>query len=230
MEKAQARSKFHEYVIYQVYPKSFCDSTGDGLGDLRGIINKIPYIASLGVDMVWFNPFFVSPQRDSGYDVADYYQIQPSMDTMDDFDELVAKLAEHNIGVMLDMVFNHTSTAHEWFQKALSGDEKYRDYYIIRPGNKDGSLPNNWESKFGGSAWEPFGDTQDYYLHLFDITQADLNWRNPDVRAEMAKIINFWMDRGVFGFRFDVINLIGKDAELASSAPGEDPRYMYTDG
>lgn len=221
---------FHKYVIYQIYPKSFYDTKGDGFGDLRGIIDKIPYIASLGVDMVWFNPFFVSPQRDNGYDIADYYQIQLAMGTMDDFDELVEQLAAHNIGVMLDMVFNHTSTAHEWFQKALAGDEKYRDYYIIRPGLEDGSPPTNWESKFGGSAWEPFGDTGEFYLHLFDVTQADLNWRNPKVREEMANIVNFWMDRGVFGFRFDVINLIGKEAELKSSAPGEDPRWMYTDG
>ncbi|MDO4685565.1 MAG: alpha-amylase family glycosyl hydrolase [Corynebacterium sp.] len=214
---------FHKYVIYQIYPKSFYDTKGDGFGDLRGIIDKIPYIASLGVDMVWFNPFFVSPQRDNGYDIADYYQIQPAMGTMDDFDELVEQLAAHNIGVMLDMVFNHTSTAHEWFQKALTGDEKYRDYYIIRPGLEDGSPPTNWESKFGGSAWEPFGDTGEFYLHLFDVTQADLNWRNPKVREEMANIVNFWMDRGVFGFRFDVISLIGKEAELKSSALGEDP-------
>lgn len=208
-------------MVYQIYPKSFCDTKGDGVGDLRGIIEKIPYIASLGVDLVWFNPFFVSPQRDNGYDVADYYTIQPAMGTMDDFDEMVSKLAEHGIGVMLDMVLNHTSTAHEWFQKALAGDEKYQDFYIIRTANEDGSAPTNWESKFGGSAWELFGDTGDYYLHLFDVTQADLNWRNPEVRAEMANIVNFWMDRGVFGFRFDVINLIGKEAELRSSAPAK---------
>ena len=230
MHESNEKVNFHKYVIYQIYPKSFCDTKGDGLGDLRGIIEKIPYIASLGVDMVWFNPFFVSPQRDNGYDIADYYAIQPDFGTLEEFDEMVAKLGEHGIGVMLDMVLNHTSTAHEWFQKALAGEGKYRDYYIIRPGLADGSPPTNWDSKFGGSAWEPFGDTGDYYLHLFDVTQADLNWRNPEVRAEMANIVNFWRNRGVHGFRFDVINLIGKDAELKSSAPGEDPRYMYTDG
>ena len=221
---------FHEYTIYQIYPKSFYDSDGDGIGDIKGVIEKIPYIASLGVDMVWFNPFFVSPQRDNGYDIADYYTIDPSMGTMEDFDELVATLAEHGIGIMLDMVFNHTSTEHEWFQRALKGEKEYQDYYLIRPPQADGSLPTNWDSKFGGPAWAPFGDTGDYYLHLFDVTQADVNWRNPKVREEMAAIVNFWRNRGVKGFRFDVINLIGKDAELKSAAPGDDPRCMYTDG
>ena len=180
--------------------------------------------------MIWFNPFFVSPQRDGGYDVADYYNIDPAIGTMDDFDELVRALADNGIGVMLDMVLNHTSTEHEWFQKALAGDKKYQDFYIIRPPAADGGLPTNWESKFGGPAWAPFGDTGNYYLHLYDPTQADLNWRNPEVRDEMVKIVNFWRAKGIHGFRFDVINVIGKAAELKSSAPGEDPRYMYTDG
>ena len=230
MRSSPLPADFSEYVIYQIYPKSFRDTSGNGIGDLRGVIEKIPYIASLGVDMVWFNPFFVSPQRDNGYDVADYYDIDPTIGTMADFEELVDKLAEHGIGVMLDMVFNHSSTAHEWFQKALAGDPTYRDYYIIRPASADGGAPTNWESKFGGSAWEPFGENNEYYLHLFDPTQADLNWRNPQVRHEMANIVNFWRGKGVTGFRFDVINLIGKQEQLRSSAPGEDPRYMYTDG
>ncbi|GAB3691694.1 alpha,alpha-phosphotrehalase [Corynebacterium nasicanis] len=217
-------------VIYQIYPKSFQDSTGDGIGDIRGIIDRIPYLAELGPDMVWFSPFFVSPQRDNGYDVADYRAIDPVMGTMVDVEELIAGLAAHGIGVMFDMVFNHTSTAHEWFQRALDGDPIYRDYYIIRPSAPDGGPPTNWESKFGGSAWAPFGDTGEWYLHLFDITQADLDWRNPRVRQEMADIVNFWLDKGVRGFRFDVINLIGKKEELLSSAPGVDPRVMYTDG
>lgn len=221
---------FREFTIYQIYPKSFYDSDGDGVGDLKGIIEKIPYIASLGVDMIWFNPFFTSPQRDNGYDISDYYAIDPQMGTMADFEKLVAELEKHGIGVMLDMVFNHTSTEHEWFQRALAGDEEYQKYYLIRPPQEDGGLPTNWESKFGGSAWAPFGDTGNYYLHLFDVTQADLDWRNPRVREEMARIVNFWRDKGVKGFRFDVINLIGKDAELQSAEPGTDPRYMYTDG
>lgn len=217
-------------VIYQIYPKSFQDSTGDGIGDIRGIINRIPYLAELGPDMVWFSPFFVSPQRDNGYDVADYRAIDPAMGTMDDVEEMIAGLAGHGIGVMFDMVFNHTSTEHEWFRRALAGDPTYRDYYIIRPSAPDGGPPTNWESKFGGSAWAPFGDTGEWYLHLFDVTQADLNWRNPAVRREMADIVNFWLDKGVRGFRFDVINLIGKKEELLSSAEGVDPRVMYTDG
>lgn len=141
---------FHDSVVYQVYPKSFQDADGDGVGDLRGVIEKVPYIASLGVDMVWFNPFFPSPQRDNGYDISDYCAIDPSMGTLDDFDELVAALDEHGIGVMLDMVFNHTSTEHEWFQRALAGEQRFRDYYILRPPKADGSLPTNWVSKFGG--------------------------------------------------------------------------------
>ena len=230
MGKPPTKVGFREYAIYQIYPKSFRDTTGSGIGDLRGVIEKIPYIASLGIDMIWFNPFFVSPQRDGGYDVADYYNIDPAIGTMDDFDELVRTLADNGIGVMLDMVLNHTSTEHEWFQKALAGDKKYQDFYIIRPPAADGGLPTNWESKFGGPAWAPFGDTGNYYLHLYDPTQADLNWRNPAVRDEMVKIVNFWRAKGIHGFRFDVINVIGKAAELKSSAPGEDPRYMYTDG
>ena len=221
---------FKNSVIYQIYPKSFKDSTGDGIGDLRGIIDNIPYIASLGVDYVWFNPFFPSPQRDNGYDISDYCSIDPAMGTMEDFDELVAALESHGIGVMLDMVLNHTSTDHEWFQRALAGEKKYQDYYYIRPPQPDGSLPTNWVSKFGGPAWAPFGETGDYYLHLYDPAQADLDWHNPDVRAEAAKVVNFWRNRGVHGFRFDVINVIGKGSQLLDAPLGTDDRKMYTDG
>lgn len=221
---------FRDKVIYQIYPKSFYDSTGNGVGDLRGVIEKIPYIASLGVDMIWFNPFFPSPQRDNGYDIADYCAIDPTMGTMEDFDEMVAKLADHGIGVMVDMVLNHVSTEHEWFQKALAGDEFYQRFFYLRPPKADGSLPTNWVSKFGGSAWAPFGDTGLYYLHLFDVTQADLDWHNPAVREEAAKVVNFWRGRGVHGFRFDVINLIGKAEELLDAPAGTDDRFMYTDG
>ncbi|WP_233195612.1 alpha,alpha-phosphotrehalase [Corynebacterium sp. 13CS0277] len=217
---------FADKVIYQIYPKSFYDSNGDGVGDLRGIIAKIPYLSTLGIDMIWFNPFFPSPGNDNGYDVADYCAIDPAMGTMEDFEELIAGLKEHNIGVMLDMVLNHVSTEHEWFQKALAGDEKYQDYFIIR----DKEDTTNWVSKFGGSAWAPFGDTGKYYLHLYDVTQADLNWHNPAVREEAAKVINFWRDKGVYGFRFDVINVIGKDKVLVSAPEGVDDRTMYTDG
>lgn len=221
---------FRDKVVYQIYPKSFYDSTGNGTGDLRGVIEKVPYIASLGVDMVWFNPFFPSPQRDNGYDVSDYCDIDPAMGTMSDFDELVKRLDDHGIGVMLDMVFNHTSVEHEWFQRALAGDEYYQAYYYLRRPKPDGTLPTNWVSKFGGPAWEPFGNTGLYYLHLFDRTQADLDWHNPAVRAEAAKVVNFWRGHGVRGFRFDVINLIGKQEELLDAPVGTDDRFMYTDG
>lgn len=172
-------------VIYQIYPKSFYDANGDGIGDLRGIIEKIDYIKKLNVDMIWFNPFYVSPQNDNGYDIANYREIDPLFGTMDNFEELQAKLADIGVGVMLDMVLNHCSTEHEWFKKALAGDEKYRKFFYLRPGKPDGSLPNNWQSKFGGPAWSKFGDTDLYYLHLYDSTQADLDWHNPEVRKEL---------------------------------------------
>lgn len=220
---------FKDKVIYQVYPKSFYDSNGDGVGDLRGIIQKVPYIASLGVDMVWFNPFFLSPQKDNGYDIADYCAIDPSMGSMEDAEELIAALGEHGIGVMFDMVLNHVSTEHEWFRKALAGDPYYQDFFYLRPPQQDGSLPTNWESKFGGPAWAPFGDTGLYYLHLYDTTQADLNWHNPQVRAELFKVVNFWRNKGVRGFRFDVLNVIGKDQNLVDAAPGQVDKTLYTD-
>ncbi len=216
-------------VIYQLYPKSFYDSNGDGVGDLRGIIAKIPYLARLNVDMIWFNPFFVSPQNDNGYDVADYYHIDPAFGTMADFEELVGRLKRVGIDVMLDMVFNHTSTAHEWFQRALAGETTYQQYYYIRPAKADGSPPTNWHSKFGGSAWAPFGDTGQYYLHLYDPTQADLDWHNPAVRKACADIVNFWQRKGVRGFRFDVINVIGKDQQLVDTLPGAKSKVLYTD-
>ena len=217
-------------VVYQIYPKSFRDSSGDGVGDLRGIIEKVDYIASLGVDHVWFNPFFPSPGRDNGYDVSDYCAIDPAMGTMEDFEELVAALGEHGIGVMLDMVLNHTSTEHKWFQRALAGDPVYQDYYYLLPLKEDGSLPTNWVSKFGGPAWAPFGDTGLYYLCLYDRTQADLNWHNPAVRAEAAGVVNFWRSKGVKDFRFDVINVIGKTLPLQDAPAGTDDPRMYTDG
>ncbi|MFT9051114.1 alpha,alpha-phosphotrehalase [Liquorilactobacillus nagelii] len=218
-----------EKVIYQIYPKSFYDSDGDGLGDLQGIIAKIPYIAKLNVDMIWFNPFFVSPQNDNGYDIADYYQIDERFGTMADFEQLVAELKKINVGVMLDMVFNHCSTQHEWFQKALAGNKKYQRYFYLRPAKVAGSLPNNWQSKFGGPAWSRFGQSELYYLHLYDPTQADLDWHNPDVRAEASKIVNFWRKKGVQGFRFDVINVIGKDHELVNSLNPIQEKTLYTD-
>ena len=216
-------------VIYQIYPKSFYDSDGDGIGDLRGIIAKIPYLKKLNIDMIWFNPFFVSPQNDNGYDIANYYEIDPLFGTMADFEELVAKLAQNHIGVMLDMVLNHCSTDHIWFKKALAGDEYYQKFFYIRKPKPDGSLPNNWTSKFGGPAWAPFGKTGKYYLHLYDKTQADLDWHNPAVRKELFKVVNFWRDKGVKGFRFDVINVIGKDEKLTDAPKNTASKLMYTD-
>jgi len=220
---------FSQKVIYQIYPKSFYDSNGDGIGDLRGIIEKLPYLSRLNVDMIWFNPFFVSPQRDNGYDIEDYYQIDPLFGTMADFDELVQALKNVGIDVMLDMVFNHTSTQHEWFQKALAGDPEFQQYYYIRPAKADGSSPTNWQSKFGGSAWAPFGETGQYYLHLFDPSQADLDWHHPAVRQACANIINYWQRKGVRGFRFDVINVIGKDETLLDAPPTMSSKGLYTD-
>ena len=219
---------FQKKVIYQLYPKSFKDSDGNGIGDLQGIISKVPYLAELGIDMIWMNPIFVSPQMDNGYDITDYYAIDPVFGTMADFEELIGKLKQHGIEIMFDMVFNHTSTTHEWFRKALAGDKEYQDYYIIRDPKEDGSLPTNWGSKFGGEAWAPFGDTGKYYLHLFDVTQADLNWRNPKVREELQEVVNFWLEKGIKGFRFDVLNLIGKDVALVDSQ-GSNEKSLYTD-
>ncbi|MDO4897977.1 MAG: alpha,alpha-phosphotrehalase, partial [Rothia sp. (in: high G+C Gram-positive bacteria)] len=221
--------RFHQKVIYQIYPKSFYDSSGNGVGDLRGVLEKVPYIASLGVDMVWFNPFFVSPQKDNGYDIADYYRVDPNMGTMQDVEQLIAALAQEGIGVMFDMVLNHVSTEHQWFQRALAGEKYYQDFFYLRPAQADGSLPTNWESKFGGPAWEKFGDTDLYYLHLYDTSQADLNWHNPAVRQELFKVVNFWKDKGVRGFRFDVLNVIGKSQQLRDAAPGENEKLLYTD-
>ena len=221
-------SDFKRSVVYQIYPKSFLDANGDGLGDLPGVTQKLDYLQTLGVDYIWLTPFFVSPQNDNGYDVADYRAIDPRYGTMADFEALTAQAEARGIGVMLDMVFNHTSTSHQWFQRALAGDETYQDYYIFRPGKPDGSPPTNWESKFGGNAWEYVPSLGKYYLHLFDRTQADLNWENPAVRREVQDIVRFWMDKGVRGFRFDVVNLISK-GEYADDFQG-DGRRFYTDG
>ena len=219
---------FKKSVVYQIYPKSFLDTNGDGLGELRGVTQKLDYLKELGVDYIWLTPFFVSPQNDNGYDVADYRTIDPRYGTMEDFEELVEQAQRRGIRLMLDMVFNHTSTEHIWFQKALAGDPVYQDYYIFRPARPDGSAPTNWQSKFGGSAWEYAPQVGKYYLHLFDKTQADLNWENPAVRREVQQIVRFWMDKGVKGFRFDVVNLISK-GEYADDELG-DGRRFYTDG
>ena len=215
-------------VVYQIYPKSFYDTNGDGLGDLAGVTAKLDYLKELGVDFLWLTPFFVSPQNDNGYDVADYCAVDPRFGTMEDAETLICAARERGIGIMLDMVFNHTSTQHAWFQRALAGDSAYMDYYIWQDG-REGRPPTNWVSKFGKSAWEYVPARGKYYLHLFDVTQADLNWENPRVREELKQVIRFWKKKGVEGFRFDVVNLISKPAVFEDDHEG-DGRRFYTDG
>ncbi len=216
-------------VIYQIYPKSFQDSAARGTGDLKGIMARLDYLKTLGVDALWLTPVYVSPQVDNGYDIADYLAIDPAYGTMADFEALLAAAHARDIRIVMDIVVNHTSTEHAWFKSAL-GDKNspYRDYYIWRD-PVDGGVPNNWQSKFGGSAWELDSATGQYYLHLFAREQADLNWENPAVRAEVKKIIHFWANKGVDGFRLDVINLISKDQAFPNDEIG-DGRRFYTDG
>ncbi len=216
-------------VIYQIYPKSFQDSGARGTGDLKGIMARLDYLKTLGVDALWLTPVYVSPQVDNGYDIADYLNIDPAYGTMTDFEALLGAAHARGIRIVMDIVVNHTSTEHAWFKSAL-GDKNspYRDYYIWRD-PVDGGVPNNWQSKFGGSAWELDPATGQYYLHLFAREQADLNWENPAVRAEVKNIIHFWAKKGVDGFRLDVINLISKDQRFPSDDSG-DGRRFYTDG
>ena len=216
-------------VIYQIYPKSFQDSGARGTGDLKGIMARLDYLKTLGVDALWLTPVYVSPQVDNGYDIADYLNIDPAYGTMSDFEALLAAAHARGIRIVMDIVVNHTSTEHAWLKSAL-GDKNspYRDYYIWKD-PVDGGVPNNWQSKFGGSAWELDPATGQYYLHLFAREQADLNWENPAVRAEVKNIIHFWAKKGVDGFRLDVINLISKDQRFPSDDSG-DGRRFYTDG
>ncbi|MBC1421602.1 alpha,alpha-phosphotrehalase [Listeria seeligeri] len=220
---------FAQKTIYQVYPKSFFDTDGDGIGDIPGITAKLDYLQKLGVEMIWINPFYPSPQNDNGYDIADYTAVDPLFGTMDDVSTLIREGKKRNIGIMIDLVLNHTSTEHPWFQKALAGDPFYRDFYFFREGKRDGTPPTNWESKFGGNAWEKLPDSTEYYLHLYDVTQADLNWENPNVRDALYDVVNFWIDKGVEGFRLDVLNVISKPTFLEDDFEG-DGRRFYTDG
>ncbi len=220
---------FAKKVVYQIYPKSFYDTTGTGIGDLRGVVKKLDYLQKLGVDYIWLTPFYTSPQRDNGYDVADYYNVDPAYGTMEDVETLINEAKKRNIYLMMDMVFNHVSTQHEWFQKALNGDEKYINYFIFKSGKGENLPPNNWQSKFGGNAWQYVKQLDKWYLHLFDVTQADLNWENPQVREEVKQIVRFWMEKGIKGFRFDVVNLISKSG-YEDDPTGGDGRQYYTDG
>ncbi|MEH7375564.1 alpha,alpha-phosphotrehalase [Neobacillus drentensis] len=215
-------------VVYQIYPKSFNDTTGNGTGDIQGIIEKLDYLKDLGVEVLWLTPIYKSPQRDNGYDISDYYTIHEDYGTMEDFDQLLAEAHKRGLKIIMDIVINHTSTEHEWFKQARSSrDNPYRDFYIWKDG-KDGETPTNWESKFGGSAWEYDEATEQYYLHLFDVTQADLNWENEKVRAALYEMMHFWLKKGVDGFRLDVINLISKDQSFPQD--DSDGRKFYTDG
>jgi trehalose-6-phosphate hydrolase len=219
---------FKKSVVYQIYPKSFKDSTGNGSGDLKGVTEKLEYLKQLGIEYIWLTPFYISPQRDNGYDVADYNKIDEEFGTMNDFEELVSKANKLDIEIILDMVFNHTSTEHIWFKNAMQGEEKYKNYYLFaKP--KNGEQPTNWSSKFGGSAWEYVEEFNEYYLHLFDVSQADLNWKNKEVREEIFDIVKFWIKKGVKGFRLDVINLISKPEGYENDYIG-DGRRFYTDG
>ncbi|WP_187986160.1 alpha,alpha-phosphotrehalase [Listeria marthii] len=222
-------TKFAQKTIYQVYPRSFYDTTGNGTGDIPGITAKLDYLQKLGIEMIWLNPFYPSPQNDNGYDIADYTAVDPLFGTMDDVTTLINEAKKRNIGIMIDLVLNHTSTEHPWFKKALAGDPFYRDFYYFRQAKADGSPPTNWESKFGGSAWEKLPDSSEYYMHLYDITQADLDWANPNVREALFDVVNFWIEKGVEGFRLDVLNVIAKPKFLEDDFEG-DGRRFYTDG
>ncbi len=204
-------------IMYQIYPRSFKDSNGDGIGDICGIIEKIDYIADLGVDLIWLGPVYESPNDDNGYDISDYYKIHPEFGTMDDFQELLSQLHDRGIRLIMDLVVNHSSDEHRWFEESRkSKDNPYRDYYIWKDG-KHGGPPNNWQAFFGGPAWEYDEHTDQWYHHLFTVKQPDLNWENPKVREEVYSMMRYWLDMGVDGFRMDVISLISKRLEYADT-------------
>lgn len=200
-------------VFYQIYPRSFYDSNGDGIGDLKGITAKLDYLKELGVDCLWLSPVYDSPNDDNGYDIRDYRKIMTEFGTMEDFDELLYEVHKRNMRLIMDLVVNHTSDEHEWFKKALDIDPKYHDYYIFRKGSKD-NIPNNWRSFFAGEAWNYYDETGEWGLHLFSKKQMDLNWENEEVRLEVRDLVNWWLDKGVDGFRMDVINVISKNDGL----------------
>ena len=210
-----------ESVVYQIYPRSFCDSNGDGIGDLNGITGKLDYLKELGIDVIWLSPVYKSPNDDNGYDISDYQAIMDEFGTMEDFDRMLATAHEKGIKIMMDLVVNHTSDEHKWFiESRKSTDNPYRDYYIWRPAKEDGSLPNNWGSCFSGPAWEYDKTTDMYFLHLFSKKQPDLNWDNPAVRQDVFDMMNWWLKKGVDGFRTDVISLISKEPGLPDKEPG----------
>lgn len=205
------RKWWHDKVAYQIYPKSFLDTDGDGIGDLRGVIRKLDYLKGLGVDIIWLSPVYRSPFVDQGYDISDYYAIAPEFGTMEDFDELLAEAKKRDMYLIMDLVINHCSDQHEWFRRALADpDGEYADYFYFRKG-KDGKAPSNYRSYFGGSTWEPVPGTDQYYLHMFAKEQPDLNWNNPRLKKELFDMVNWWLEKGVAGFRIDAIINIKKD-------------------
>ena len=220
-----------ESVVYQVYPRSFCDSNGDGIGDLNGITSKLDYLKELGIDVIWLSPVYQSPNDDGGYDISDYQAIMDEFGTMEDFDRLLAAAHERGIKIVMDLVVNHSSDEHKWFiESRKSVDNPYRDYYIWRPAKEDGSLPNNWGSCFSGPAWEYDKTTDMYYLHLFSKKQPDLNWENPVVRQKVYDMMNWWLEKGVDGFRMDVISLISKEPGLPDYEPESTGYAAYNAG
>ena len=234
MKKTFEQKWWHKSVVYQIYPKSFNDTTGSGEGDIRGIIEKLDYLKELGVEVLWITPMYKSPQNDNGYDISDYYDIDPNYGTMADFEEMLSEAHKRGLKIVMDIVVNHSSTENEWFKKSESGDPEYKDFYIWKDA-VDGKEPTNWQSKFGGNAWKYSEKRGQYYLHLFDVTQADLNWENENVRKKVYEMIKFWLNKGVDGFRLDVINLISKDQRFLND-DGTDTRFVpdgrrfYTDG
>ena len=234
MKKTFEQKWWHKSVVYQIYPKSFNDTTGSGEGDIRGIIEKLDYLKELGVEVLWITPMYKSPQNDNGYDISDYYDIDPNYGTMADFEEMLSEAHKRGLKIVMDIVVNHSSTENEWFKKSESGDPEYKDFYIWKDA-VDGKEPTNWQSKFGGNAWQYSEKRGQYYLHLYDVTQADLNWENENVRKKVYEMIRFWLNKGVDGFRLDVINVISKDQRFLND-DGSDTRFVpdgrrfYTDG
>ena len=234
MKKDFREQWWHKSTVYQIYPKSFNDTTGNGQGDIKGIIEKLDYLKELGVEVLWLTPMYKSPQADNGYDISDYYNIDENYGTMEDFEKLLEESHKRGLKIVMDIVVNHSSTENEWFKKSEAGDPEYKDFYIWKDA-VDGKEPTNWQSKFGGNAWKYSEKRGQYYLHLFDVTQADLNWENENVRKKVYEMIRFWLNKGVDGFRLDVINLISKDQRFLND-DGSDKRFVpdgrrfYTDG
>ena len=226
MKKNSSKDWWKQSVVYQIYPRSFQDSNGDGVGDIRGIIRRLDYLKDLGVDILWLSPVYESPNDDNGYDISDYYNIMKEFGTMSDFEQLINGIHERDMKLVMDLVVNHTSDEHPWFkQSRVSKTNPFRDFYIWKPG-KDGGPPNNWRSMFGGSAWEFDALTGEYYLHLFSRKQPDLNWENPNVRESVYAMMKWWVDKGVDGFRMDVINFISKEPGFPDGIEGDGKPYF----